>query len=197
MNRKVGTIIIVVVVIVLIIGLFRLNASSEQSKLTDAEIKEVVLSQYPGEIKELSFYGDADHSYYQAEVVNGTNLYMLKLDSQTAEILQIEKKTIKVDKKQNQQSKVQPKEQEKHPPTSSEEKENAVEPKNAILEVDKVREIALNQFSGVIIELELDEDDGRKIYEVQIENGEDEAEIEIDAYTGEIIVIDIDREDDD
>ncbi|MFD0951687.1 PepSY domain-containing protein [Virgibacillus natechei] len=64
------------------------------------------------------------------------------------------------------------------------------------MDLGKAEEIALNEFDGQITELELDEDDGRLMYEIEIEDGEDEAEIEIDAYTGEILVIEIDREDD-
>ncbi|WP_368858685.1 PepSY domain-containing protein [Oceanobacillus saliphilus] len=33
------------------------------------------------------------------------------------------------------------------------------------------------------------------MYEVEIENGNKEAEIEIDAYTGEVLVIEIDKDD--
>lgn len=197
MNRKVGIIIIVVIVIVLIIGLFRLNASSEEPKLSKEEIKEVILTQYPGEIRNLSFYGDSDDAYYQAEVVNGMNEYSLKLDGKTAEILEIEKKTTSVNEKQNKPEEKKPVKQEEASSKNDEEQENKNKKKNAVIDVNKVREIALSQFSGEIVELELDEDDGRKIYEVKIENGDDEAEIEIDAYTGEIIVIDIDREDND
>ncbi|MEC5424680.1 PepSY domain-containing protein [Virgibacillus sp. C22-A2] len=59
----------------------------------------------------------------------------------------------------------------------------------------EAEEIALNSFSGTITEVELDEDDGRLIYEIEIENGNEEAEIDIDAYTGEILVLSIDRDD--
>lgn len=46
----------------------------------------------------------------------------------------------------------------------------------------------------MITELELDEDDGRLIYEIEIESVNGEAEIDIDAYTGDIISISIDTE---
>ncbi|QGS68035.1 hypothetical protein CV093_03165 [Oceanobacillus sp. 143] len=61
---------------------------------------------------------------------------------------------------------------------------------------EKARSIAASQFSGSIVELDLDEDDGRLIYEIEMKNGDSEAEIEIDAYTGTILVIDIDHDDD-
>ena len=64
-----------------------------------------------------------------------------------------------------------------------------------MLSQDAAKEIALKEFAGTVVDLELDEDDGRKIYEIEIENGEDEATVEIDAYTGEILVLDIDIDD--
>ncbi|PAV30690.1 hypothetical protein CIL05_06200 [Virgibacillus profundi] len=69
--------------------------------------------------------------------------------------------------------------------------------KKAVISKSKAKSIALNQFSGNIEEIELDRDDGRLIYEVEIKNGNKEAEIEIDAYTGKVILVDIDTDDDD
>ncbi|MFP4457585.1 MAG: PepSY domain-containing protein [Clostridia bacterium] len=40
--------------------------------------------------------------------------------------------------------------------------------------------------------MELEEDDDRYIYEVEVLNGETEYEFEIDAYSGEIIKMEID-----
>ncbi|MGJ9459425.1 PepSY domain-containing protein [Oceanobacillus sp. CF4.6] len=69
--------------------------------------------------------------------------------------------------------------------------------KNAVIGESKAKSIALDQFSGNVEEIELDNDDGRSIYEVEIKNGNKEAEVEIDAYTGAVLVIEIDTDDDD
>lgn len=61
--------------------------------------------------------------------------------------------------------------------------------------MDKARSIALAEFSGTIEGIELDDDDDRLIYEIEIEDGENEAEIEIDAYTGEILFMDLEIDD--
>ena len=42
---------------------------------------------------------------------------------------------------------------------------------------------------------ELDTDDGRLTYEIEIHKDKKEAEIEIDAITGEVIVVSIEEED--
>ncbi|MDY0395359.1 PepSY domain-containing protein [Virgibacillus halophilus] len=76
---------------------------------------------------------------------------------------------------------------EKHANNSSKHKQKTV------ISAEEASRIALNQFSGTITELELDEDDGRYIYEIEIEDGNDrEAEFEIDAMTGKTISIEID-----
>jgi len=63
---------------------------------------------------------------------------------------------------------------------------------NTVIDKDEALEIALAEFPGEVDSIELDEEDGRLIYEIEIESGDEEAEFEIDAMTGEIIVIEID-----
>mgnify|MGYP001631741460 CR=1 FL=1 len=54
--------------------------------------------------------------------------------------------------------------------------------------MDKAKQIAETRLpGGKVVELELDEDDGRLIYEGEIETAAVEAEFEIDAITGEVI----------
>ncbi|WP_170314671.1 PepSY domain-containing protein [Aquibium carbonis] len=57
----------------------------------------------------------------------------------------------------------------------------------------RLAEIALGQFPGRIVEAELDDDDGRIIYEIKIlqRNGR-VLEVEIDARTGRILDVDED-----
>ncbi|WP_077324368.1 PepSY domain-containing protein [Virgibacillus siamensis] len=61
----------------------------------------------------------------------------------------------------------------------------------------KAQEIALNEVPGTVLSSELDEDDDRLIYEIEVKSEKKEAEFEIDAYTGEIIVMSIDKFDND
>lgn len=57
-----------------------------------------------------------------------------------------------------------------------------------LIGLNQAREIALNRVGGGIIEkIELDEEDDRFIYEVELDFDGVEYELEIDAYTGEIL----------
>ncbi|ALX49157.1 PepSY domain-containing protein [Lentibacillus amyloliquefaciens] len=69
--------------------------------------------------------------------------------------------------------------------------------KSAVISTAQAEKIAKNEFNGSIIKLELDEDDGRLVYEIEMKSKNNEADIEIDAYTGEIVVMEIDDNDDD
>lgn len=64
----------------------------------------------------------------------------------------------------------------------------------SVISVDEAKRIALNTFAGEIEDVDLERENGRLIYEIEIERGDKEADIEIDAYTGEVIVIEIDED---
>ena len=189
---------------VLTFSFFQTSSSSNEPSLTNTEIKNLVSEQYPGEIAEPELKIDANQPVYEIDVTDNETVYGLKLDGHTGEVLNIVKKEVKkkpaTTKKPKEEKKVsekpkEPKEQEKpkeQPKEQAKDKEKEV-PKT-VLSVEEVSKIALQQFSGEIDEIELDEENGRLIYEIEIERGEQEAEIEIDAYTGEVIVIEIDED---
>lgn len=62
---------------------------------------------------------------------------------------------------------------------------------------DEASSIALELSDGKVIRAELDADDGRQQYEVEIQDTEYEYDYEIDALTGEVLEQDRDRLDDD
>lgn len=94
--------------------------------------------------------------------------------------------------KQTEKPKAEKKQQQK-----PEKKQQQTKDKKSTISKEEAIQIALKQFSGKVEDVELDKDDGRLIYEIEIESSRGEAEIEIDAYTGKVLVVDIDLEDDD
>ena len=73
---------------------------------------------------------------------------------------------------------------------------NVSQEKN-LLSSDKIKEIALSEQDGHIDDIELESEDGFVYYEVEIENGEAEYDIYIEAYTGEIFRVEADDNDND
>lgn len=59
-------------------------------------------------------------------------------------------------------------------------------------DIHQAIDVALDNFTGTVTEIELDNDDGRYTYEIELESGNEEAEIEIDAHTNEVLGIEID-----
>jgi uncharacterized membrane protein YkoI len=70
------------------------------------------------------------------------------------------------------------------------EDETPIEP----LTEEEAVEIAMNEHSGTLDDIDLDEDGGRLIYEIEIENESTgiDAEIILDAYSGEILSVELD-----
>lgn len=76
--------------------------------------------------------------------------------------------------------------------TTDEDKEKQDKKSKPVISEREAIEKALEQFSGNVDDVDLEDDDGRLYYEIEIERGDLEAEIMIDAYTGEVLIIEID-----
>ena len=181
-------------------GIYQSGASSSEPELSKEEVENLVQEQYPGTITTTDLEKNEDGAIYKVRIESKGNNYAVTLDGNTGEVtdLEILGEATTESSEQNDNNQAEENDSNKEPSTNEpgqteEKKEN--DASNAMLSQDAAKEIALKEFAGTVVDLELDEDDGRKIYEIEIENGEDEATVEIDAYTGEILVLDIDIDD--
>ena len=65
-----------------------------------------------------------------------------------------------------------------------------------LLTQDEAIAVAMKSAKGKVTEIELDEDDDRFVYEIEIHDGQIEYDFEIDAVTGTVLEFDQEREDD-
>ncbi|USK35270.1 PepSY domain-containing protein [Bacillus sp. F19] len=61
---------------------------------------------------------------------------------------------------------------------------------------EQAKKIALAEVNGKIEDIDLDEEDDSVFYEVEIESGQQEATIQIDAFTGKVLSVAIENEED-
>ncbi|WP_017795680.1 PepSY domain-containing protein [Oceanobacillus kimchii] len=210
MNKRTLLIGVVVILVVSLFFIYRTGASSSEPKLSQAEIKELVEAQYPGNQNEPNLQLKDGEPVYQVEVQQENGSYEVLLDGNTGKVLDIYQ--TEAEKAEN----VEPDDNNNTTPDENSNKDNdqdgqqnnddtdkadkdepsSEQGNNAIISSDEAKEIALQQFSGTVSELELDEDDGTMIYEIEIVDGNKEANIEINAYTGNVIVIETEVDDD-
>lgn len=185
---------------VLGLGIYKSDASQADPKLNYDEVTDLISSQYPGEITEMELEKDGNRAVYEIEIVDEGMEYELKVDGNSGEILKLKEKRFAAHEQEEAEQEII--ELEKEQKTDEAAKEKPVQEtkiqqenkskKNTVLDVSEAVAIAQKEFPGTVTEVELDEDDGRLLYEIEIEANGEEAEFEIDAMTGEIIVIEID-----
>lgn len=210
------TIGVLISAVILGIGIYHSDAAEDDPTLTQEEVKELVSQQYPGDIREIELGKDLNQAVYSMVIERDDKQYDLKIDASSGEVLELKEKeiaqptendkkaetekklTLKEKKENSSQEKSQKESNKKKDKTakdnkkSEQKKEQKSKDSEVVIDISEASEIALGEFSGTITEVELEEEDGRLIYEVEVEAGEQEAEIEIDAYTGEVLVIEID-----
>lgn len=201
----------VVCVFVLGIGIYHSDASQADPALSVEDVNEVVEAQYPGTITEVELEKDNNRIVYEVNVNHNDRQYEIVLDGDNGEILKLKEKGISKEQLQldeneqpssddqndgenNQQDETDEpvKDEPSNNANGDSTKETSETGNKTGIDAKQAIDIALNEFPGTIVELELETDDGRSIYEIELESGHEEAEIEIDAHTGEILVIDID-----
>lgn len=218
MKKKIGIAIgILVGAAALGLGVYQTSASKMNPELSTDDIRKLVEDQYPGTITEMELEKEHGKTIYEVDIIGDGKKYDLKLDGDTGEVMRIKEKTVLnqgkssgdgdsddriiMQPKQEDSSKTGNKAEGKDDKNSGEKsdgnKDNKNPAKSTVIDMKKAEKIALNEFAGTITDVSLDEDDGRMIYEMEIKADKKEAEIEIDAYTGEILVLSIETDDDD
>lgn len=204
MNRKMMiTVGAAVIALILGVGIYQSNASQDTPKLSSDDIKALVTEQYPGEITELELEKENNKVVYEVEVKTDDKEYELKLDGNTGEVLKLKEKymtsranedsndkQIEIKKENPQKQQTKREQRAKQQPQARQQQKG--ERKRSIIDHNEAVDIALKEFPGELESIELDEDDGQLIYEIEVKNGHQEADIEIDACTGEILLIELD-----
>ncbi|WP_052345692.1 PepSY domain-containing protein [Paucisalibacillus sp. EB02] len=203
MNKKlIITVSSVAIASVLGFGIYHSNAAQAQPELSEEEIRALVTEQYPGTITEVDIDKGFNKVVYEVEVESDGKEYEIKLDGNTGEVLKLEEKETRSNNNNSSELAIKEKDnaddKSKNDNADDKKKEDvntdkSKDKKRAAISTDEAKKIALAEFNGTIKELELDEDDDRLIYEIEIKSENGEAEMDIDAYTGEIISISIDR----
>lgn len=170
-------------------GVYQTTVSASEPSISDKEVEKLVTAQYPGTITELELEKENRRLVYEIEIESDGVEYDLKVDADTGEILKMEKDFRDVDDEDDrndisEEVVVAGEEKVKAP--------NEKTTKDTFIGENKAIEIALAKFPGKVEDVELDEDDGRYIYEIEIENNDRDAEFEIDAKTGKILEMKID-----
>ncbi len=157
-------------------GAYHSSASTAdlEAKLSREEVKEIIEVEYPGVITEFDLEKENGSVIYDMEIKGENVKYDLEVDANTGEVLEVKEKGYKNNHKKAANT-------------------NSI--REDIISVKEAEEIAQKEFSGTVTEIELEKDDGRYVYEVELKEGMQEAEIEMDAVTGKILEIDIDFED--
>ncbi|MCG1023706.1 PepSY domain-containing protein [Sutcliffiella horikoshii] len=162
------------------VALFYLFFHKTEALASETEVRELVESQYRGSL--ITSMHQKDETY-EVFIENDMGEYQLMVDGRSREITSLKLVNRKEDAGGGKPG------TDKQEPVGEEPQDPAEEkPAPSMLSRDEAIEIALNEVPGKVDDVELDEDDGVKVYEVEIEVDEDsEATIIINAYTGEIL----------
>jgi len=143
--------------------------------LSIEQVESKAIESVGGKVTKVEFEREKSGDIYEVEVIADGIEYDLDIDAKTGEVLRTEKDDDDDSYDANNKA------------TASGEK---------LLTIDEVVAIALKEAKGTVTEVELDEDDGRMHYDIEIEDGKYEYDIEIDAVTGEVLDFEKEREDD-
>lgn len=163
----------------------RIDAQSGEVAMDDQPIKAALLTKEEaisiakqkasGTVTEFEFDEDDDVPVYEIDMQDDSYKYEIELHAQTGEWLKFEKETLS--KKSKSSPNVAPS------ATTTE------------LSESQIVEIAKKKAKGIVTDIEREKDDGRVVYEVEMEDDQFEYEFKIDANTGEIIKFEKEKND--
>jgi len=189
--------------------IFQSSPSISEATMTRQEAERIAQDQFQGEVVSV----ELDDGRYEIEIETEDARYQLEIDAETGRIIKLEegKSREQVAQKPEiegtnpdeigEQATAEFDDQEveikQEKPQAEKNQSNQTTNKpseNVIISLDDASKIAHEQVpNATIIEIELDSDDGQRYYEIEMHTDDQEVEIDIDAYTGKVIMIEYER----
>ncbi|WP_042147276.1 PepSY domain-containing protein [Paucisalibacillus sp. EB02] len=138
----------------------------KEGLISPEEAIEIAQSEQDGYVESVELEREHGYVYYEVDFENPD--HDVYIDASTGEVLRVEWDDDDRDEYNNKQN------------------------LESIMSIEEAKEIAVAEVGGKVIEVDLDEDDGRYEYELELRTDRGEAEITIDAESGEIIEMEID-----
>ncbi|WP_183041135.1 PepSY domain-containing protein [Salipaludibacillus neizhouensis] len=157
---------------------------ADEVSISLEEAKKIVSELAPGgNIDDVDLEMKNSRYVYEIEVEVNDEDGDVHIDAETGEVLKIEddlEKLLEGNSASNEQK------------NSSESNDNASkDSKGEQISSEEAKEIALAHVgNGKVDDIELDNEDGLLLFEVEVEHNDDDVEVYIDAYTGEVVYVD-------
>ena len=149
-------------------------AATSKDLLTIEEAEAIAVKSVDGNVTKIELDRERSGDIYEVEVKSGSVEYDLDIDAKTGKVLRTDK--------------------DKDNDDDSDDKVIVTDGK-FITEKAAVK-IAMKQAKGTVTDIELDNEDGRVIYEIEINDGTYEYDFDIDAISGKVLKFEKDRDDD-
>ncbi|MBG9589767.1 PepSY domain-containing protein [Cytobacillus firmus] len=147
------------------------KTEAAQDLITVEEAKKIALSEAEGRVESIELERVKGKQYYEIDIDNGEEDFDIKINALDGNVISINKE--RDDDDDNDQS------------------EKEINGEKIISEQNAI-EIAEKEVNGMMKEIEIDEDDGQILYEVELQTNKGEADVDIDAETGKVLKVDLD-----
>lgn len=145
------------------------QTSKEKNIISSDEAIKIALKKVDGIVDSVELESKNGQSYYEVEIDTVDAEYDFDIDAITGEILSFK------EDKQDDDDKMKI------------DKSNAAQ--NNYITSQKAIEIAEKAVNGKVMEIDLDDEDGQMIYEIELKTNAGEAELKLDAVTGKVLKI--------
>jgi len=149
--------------------------------LSVAEAEAIAVKSVGGKVTEIELDRERSVNIYEVEVKSDGVEYDLDIDARTGKVLRTER-----DDNDNDNDDFDDHDSD----------DKVIVSDGKFITEKAAIEIAMKQAKGTVTEVELDEDDGRVIYEIEIKDGKYDYDFYIDATSGEVLKFEKDRDDD-
>ncbi|WP_227396018.1 PepSY domain-containing protein [Jeotgalibacillus aurantiacus] len=179
------------------VGIVNPEPANESDLISVDEAKEKALAEYEGVVESVELEKQFRGYLYEIDIDNGEIDYDLDMDASTGEILKAKEERDDDDddrdddnSQNTDQADDNSSDDDNRTASATASNGTSANTNEEYITQEEAVSIAMAEVSGTLESVEFDDDDGRMIYEIEINTGngdDDDADFEIDAVTGEIL----------